>query len=215
MMIETTPSALFRLILQAVFLGLALGVLYSALRFTQILSTGEDAIRNEKIGALKFPLIGTLVKERPERPRKTRKWGLCLLTFFEDIVFCVSVAVGIVLLAFVGNCGQIRWFLPLGVALGFLLFRISVGKYIDRKMALIAALLTLIRRYVGFFLAFPFRIIFRKVKSICRRIVSAYVQRRTKKRELRYAKEERSRLLQLAERGFGCALLQRSDASEK
>lgn len=61
---------------------------------------------------------------------RLRRWGTALL----DLLFCLSGLVCFLLLMLRGTDGRLRGFLPLGLLLGFLLYRKTVSPWILRAL---------------------------------------------------------------------------------
>ena len=55
------------------------------------------------------------------------KW---LSVFFQDLIFCVFSAFSIILLVFYTNSGTIRWFALLGCFMCFVLYHLTIGRFI-------------------------------------------------------------------------------------
>ena len=53
-----------------------------------------------------------------------------LSIFFQDFIFCIFSAVSIILLVFYTNSGVVRWFALFGCFLCFLLYHLTVGRFI-------------------------------------------------------------------------------------
>lgn len=211
---EYSPQALAGLIVQAVILGLTLGFFYSVLCVVRILFTaGSTSEAERKLSEICFPLIG-----KASVARKTRRCGhffVWILTFFQDILFCLSASVGILLLAFVGNQGRIRWFLLVGSLIGFLLFFKTLGKLIAYFSEWISAGLHVVFRYVWFLLFFPLRALFDVLRKLICNLTEKMERKRRSKRDVAFRKAEMSRLLSAASEGFGCIkLFMENDTNE-
>lgn len=55
---------------------------------------------------------------------RLKRWGTGLL----DVVFCLTGTAGFLLLMLQGTDGRLRFYLPLGLALGFLFYRKTVSR---------------------------------------------------------------------------------------
>lgn len=166
---DALPSVLARLFLESMILG---GVIDLFAVLVQILNL-------------------LIFAESPPTMRK-RTPGRILLLAFEDVVFCLIVAVGILLLAFSGTNGVIRWIFPVGTFIGFFVARKTIGVILRKASVIVAACL---RRIIVFFfgvLSWPFcffsrfvRRIFACAKNIVKKIIKSLTekQKREEKKE--------------------------------
>ena len=144
---EPLPSVLFRLFFEAMIFG---GVMDAAFVIVRALR------------ASLFPSEETTGKRR-----KTAE-ALCIAA--EDMLFCCFTAVGLLLLAFSGTNGRIRWVLPAGVFLGILLSRQTVGALLRRLSHRLTAFLRSVRRLIARIVASPVRWSARLLQRILRAV---------------------------------------------
>lgn len=84
-----------------------------------------------------------------------------LIIFFEDIIFFIVSAVSTFLFIFHVNSGQIRWFIFLGLILGFIVYYFTLGKLVIKISEVIIKIVKSVFKFLfGIFIK-PFVIIFR------------------------------------------------------
>lgn len=121
---------------------------------------------------------------------RKRTMGRVLILAVEDVVFCLVVAVGILLLAFSGTNGVIRWIFPVGALTGFFVARNTSGVILRRASVIIAAYLRKIIAFAFRVLSWPFRFfssfvrrIFACVKRIVKKIIKSLAEKRKRERK--------------------------------
>ena len=157
-MTEPLPSVLVRLFFEAMIFGGVLDVAFVLIR----------AVRTSFFSG----------EERAEKRQKTAEG---VLTAIEDVLFCCFTAVGLLLLAFSGTNGRIRWVLPAGVFLGMLLSRYTVGAGLRRLSGRFSALLRTVRRGLWRVLSSPVRwtarLLWRIASAVLRRLHKSSARR--------------------------------------
>lgn len=142
-----SQTEIARLWLWSLLVGGALGAVYDCLRLTRLLPGGVPPVG---LRGKRLPVLGVLP------PVKQRK-ATAVLIFFEDLLFGVIAGVAVVLLFYEAFDGKLR--LPaLGlVALGFGVFRMTLGRAAKRVSAWIAFVLEVAVRYLCHAAALPVR----------------------------------------------------------
>ena len=157
---EISQIALARLSLIAFFLGTVLSLLYDVLRVTR---TFWDSMERSpfvtKLLEFHLPLLSP--REKQKKPR-----FLCVITFFEDFIFCILVALILILLFYQGNNGKLRIPVLLCGILGFLVCRLTLSRVVARLSELIVFSVYTAVRYVCFFIFLPFRFAFDRIKRL-------------------------------------------------
>ncbi len=127
--------------LYACLLGIALGAVYDIFRILRVGrgATGGDTAPVRRLRAYRLRELAHWPKRKKKRTGKARGRLSVLLVFFEDILFCLICAVVTTLFFFDCNMGVIRWYLLMGLLLGFCAYYFSVGKAVIRFAALICA----------------------------------------------------------------------------
>jgi len=208
---EFSPEALARITLESLLWGSVLGIFSAVSEYLRLLISKDPNRFPNHLSIQKCPLIGSYVKQSS---RKT-KFFLNITTFFLDFFLCILAAVGILLLSFIGNEGRIRLIFVIMMLFGFLTMRAVGRKRIILILRYICFFLYVMALYIAFFALFPFRCIFRK---ICK-YIAAFVQRMRChiriKREQHFSEKEKTRVLALAENGFGCLSAIAKDAGSQ
>lgn len=200
---EYSPAVLASLTVQAIILGGVLGVLYSVLQLTRLI-LGEGQPAAPQFFFRRLPALFRSVSPPPKKKPRVRRVLLFLLRFFEDIFFCLSTIIGIILLAYVGNNGRIRWFILLGVLVGFVVYMGTLGVLFSRISSGLAVLIRQVVRMIFRVTVLPLRMIARGIKNAlesCKRIFACRILERKNEK---YHTTELKRILESASNGFGC-----------
>ncbi len=100
-------------------------------------------VSQQLLFCLRFGLLGLVLGAFYDVLRAVRthfrlkRWGTGLL----DVLFCLVLLVSFLLQMLRGTDGRLRFFLPLGLAAGFLLYRKTVSVYLLRLLLWVLALL--------------------------------------------------------------------------
>ncbi len=139
---------------------------------------------------LAFPKIKEA--EDGNSPPRRAKWNRgCqqLLLFVEDVLFALLCGIVLILLSYLINDGKIRWLAPVGMACGFFVYTVTIGKLIQK---LLARLTRGVRRLLGGMFGFVWKILSFPLKGMYRlikRVILSPVKRAwIKYRELVRAK---------------------------
>lgn len=94
-----------------------------------------------------------------------------IIIFFEDLLFFISASIFTFLFIFSVNSGQLRWFIFLGLILGFVVYYFTLGKLVLKiSQVIIKAVKTIFKFLFSLFIK-PFVIIFRwfykKINPVC------------------------------------------------
>lgn len=97
-----------------------------------------------------------------------------IIIFFEDILFFVLAAILTFLFIFNVNSGVVRWFIFLGIIVGFALYYITVGKLVIKISEIIINIFKSIFKFLWGLLIKPFvmffKWIYRKIRPFCIKI---------------------------------------------
>ena len=169
-----SPAALFRLFSESLWCGGLLLLLFEIFSFPRLLLLH----RSEELSEGMSPALARMLAggdrwgTRNSRPHKTFR-------FFEDLIFCLSAAVALLLLAFVGNEGRIRWVSPVGMIFGFLAFRALFGRAMQRILRILALLVRRVLRTVFV----PFYAFFRVARRGILKISAGIFMKRREQRQ--------------------------------
>ena len=144
---DILPSVLARLFFEAMIFGGVMDLISVLVQMINVLAFGEASQKSHRgrIGRVVFYAI-------------------------EDVLFCLLIAVGLLLLAFSGTNGVIRWVLPVGAFVGFFATRRTVG-VIFRKI--FPRIVLLLRRMIGAIVRIlfcPLRLLMKVARCIRSRI---------------------------------------------
>ncbi len=140
--------------------------------------------------AHKHPLL------RPLKRRTKRPLFLKISLFLTDFIFSLFSAISIILLFYGYNNGQIRVPVLGCLAVGFLTYRLTLGRLVLPILEVVAVLIKNILFYVLFWILFPFK---KAIQMITKILVSVYtklVKRKRRKQRIRFTKAEKRRLEQ-------------------
>lgn len=198
-----SQKALAALCLYAFLLGVSLGFFYDLLRISRVLFGAHYGKRIGSIYEKELPLIGKRAKRAP------KKRFLGVLIFFQDFLFCICAAVALILLFYEANEGNFRASVCLFAAVGFLLYRVTIGKTILYVSEWIAFVVEALVRYICFFAWFPVRWLGRIVASVVKRTLGRMLNAWHRRARLRYTKKQSEFFEWLADGGK--ATLKRKD----
>lgn len=199
---EFSPDVLFRLSLEALIWGLILGIIScftDAIR-CMLMKMEDHTPRFKKLRAL--PFLGRAFPKQPRRgcPKVLSR----LLVFLLDVGLCVTAAIGLVLLSWIGCEGRIRMVFVLMMLCGFFLLKRLLHRPIRILFGIVTGLLYLILIYARFLLLLPFRLVgcalLRALRCLHRKVGG----RITEARESSFRKRETIRILDRAKNGFSC-----------
>lgn len=184
--------SLARLLAASLALGIGLGLLYDLFR-----------IRRLAFGRSKPSSRSSLQKQNKRRLSALLKR---LLLHIEDGIFGVVAGVSTVLLYFALSMGQVRFMAIIGEAVGFILYRLTLGKLIMACADGILRLLAMIFRLIVHLLILPplrligrlAQAVFRVFMRACRRLRMRGLTRQGGREAIDYAE----RLSALAAAGF-------------
>ena len=182
-----SQGALAWLYLCAGLLGLTLGALYDLLRITRVFLGVHYSRRTaRRLRGLRLPFLSPRSKKRESR-------ALGVVVFFEDLFYCLFAGIAIILLFYECNNGKIRYPVFLMIALGFLLYRYTLGRIVMLFSEAIVFVLETAVRYVFFFLLCPFRFLYGCIKRAVAKQMKKAALARTRRNRLRYTGKELAR----------------------
>ena len=120
----------------------------------------------------------------------------------QDILLFAYMGIGVVVLNYYLNRGIFRIYSVVAAAVGFVLYYFTLGRVVmffaERIIRAVRFVVGLIFRIVTAPARFLFRILWRVVKKLCKKIRFAIAKRKI----MRYNKTKREELISLANRGF-------------
>ncbi len=169
----STQTVLAQLWLYAFLLGVGLGAVYDAFRITRVfLGVSYTKAASERLQRIRLPYLA------PRPPRRTSR-VLGAVVFFEDLLFALIGGVAMILLFYQINNGKIRFPAFFLAALGFFLYRITLGRVVMLASQAIAFGIEVLVRYAVFFITLPFRWIGKQISKLCKRLWKCHMTHRT------------------------------------
>jgi len=128
------------------------------------------------------------------------KW---LSIFFQDLIFCVLSAFSIILLVYYTNSGKVRWFSLFGCFTCFVVYHLTIGRFIMFVSKKIIDFIKKVLRFLYKITVIPLKMtvlfILKQIKRLCKFILKTL---KITKSRLYYASEKR-KMNKSASRGFG------------
>ena len=178
--------AIAQLYVCALLLGAGLGVAYDLLRIPGILF-GADSAFAKRAQAFSLPLIGN-------RPRRKHTKLLGVVIFIEDFLFCIVAGVAVILLFYELYNGKLRYVAFLFLALGFFLYRFTLGKGIRFCSEALAFGISCGARYLLYFAVQPIRLVGIWLWKCVIQKGRALVQKREREAQTKRWERERDRM---------------------
>lgn len=112
----------------AALLGGFLGAVYDVIRLSRALIGVRYSDRlSSRLAHTALPWIGCLPTETSQ-PRKRREMATNLFIAVGDVCFFLVASVAVPVFLYHANNGILRWYLMVGVLLGFVLYRMTLGR---------------------------------------------------------------------------------------
>lgn len=197
---EIRPDQQFLLFFYAFLSGVLLGGFYEVLRAFRILfGVMQVPARLHPLYAKKLPLLRKGIPVREGRGKRLRRG---IVVAIGDFLFMVVAAVTAELLLYDYNSGEFRVFVPILMAVGLALFRVSISRLCGMVTPYIAYALAVAAAYFRALCLLPVRaavLLWRLFLRPCRAL-SLFVRRKLHERKL-FALCRRQ--LRFAATGFG------------
>ena len=179
MTVSQTQLAL--LYLNALLLGVGLGLAYDLIRIVRILLGEQFSTSACRFRDAQLPLLSA--KKRKRHPRMLK-----LLVFVGDFLFCIFAAIAMILLFYQINNGKVRFLAFPMAGIGFYLYRRSLGRAVMLGAETAAFLLETAVRYLCFFAMFPIKWSCRRLVSVARKCHRGVVMKRRRRVRADYTK---------------------------
>ncbi len=135
-MIDLSQELILSLIIKAFLIGVALGVLYETVRIAKmLLGVGEEGGRIKRIASVIF-------------------------LFLTDLIFCLLFASSAILLTYNIGGGVFRGCVYLCMGVGLILYRVSVGRLIEKAERFVTSIIKRVLRKTVKIALVPIRAIF-------------------------------------------------------
>ena len=127
------------------------------------------------------------------------KW---LSIFFQDLIFCILSAFSIILLVFYTNSGTVRWFSLFGCFACFVLYHLTVGKFIMFVSKKIIDFIKKVLNFIYKITVIPIKKTVLLVLKQLKRFAALILKTGGAAKSRMYYENEKRRLSQSASRGF-------------
>lgn len=194
------------ILLYALFVGALIGALYDIFRLSRVMLTGVGIGGNKTSSQRLEAVIQGLRSEKKadvgrrikikRRLKAIKDSAVGVIIFFEDILFFLISSLLLTVFLFQVNFGELRLYIYLGTAAGFLLYYNTVGR-ISAVFSGVAV------SFVRLVLNFTFYKIAKPILSIIAKAISVPVDAYTVRRIITSSDREASKLLVMSEKGFG------------
>ena len=188
---EISPAAQAEMLLVSAVVGAVAGVVFDLLRVFR--TAAVDGYERPAYYERALPLVGVL----NEGVLRRRAAGVLLA--LADIIFPVAWAAAMLCVFFVADDGIFRLSGLIAGALGFMLWRKTLGRPFRACGNIIVYAIRAAVAYICFPAVFAMRLIFRGVKAAATALSRLLRERKIRKFDAR----ERERLMRLAAEGFG------------
>ena len=148
-MIYPSTNELLYLLVSSVLLGICFGLVYDLLRISRLLAGIGEASSGRL--ALPFPR-GMHLRICP-----SRGWSNLLINM-GDVLFFLFCGATLAVYLSVLNHGRVRWLVPVGLAGGFLLCRVTLSVLVLRFAGLAAEILRFLLVWAVWGLCWPIRL---------------------------------------------------------
>lgn len=160
---EISQITLLRLTVYSFFFGVAVGLLYDACRILRVMAGARCSFRGyPRICALRLP-----ISKRELGRGGERRLLQSVMINIGDFLCVLTAALGAILLSYGYNSGRVRFFCLAAIALGLLLYRVSLGKALIFLLEPVA----LILKYLFLSILEPIALIARKLYELMRKNV--------------------------------------------
>ena len=162
---EVSQGALLFMMLSGALLGAVLGVVYDVFRLIRraALEAGGGEVPSYA-REWKFPFLGC-PGARGKRNALSR--GVTtVVTVLCDLAFGLISGISVLLLVYDRNDGIFRLSAPVGVAVGFFLYRMTLGRLVGAFEDAILFFAGVLFRYLLLLVTLPFRLLFRGCRAL-------------------------------------------------
>ena len=129
---EVSQIELALLIVYSAAAGAVLALFYDLSVLLQGVMFGNESFRASRLCSVELPLVKCRVITVDRQPSKVVKIIEKTARSILDFLFMLTVGVAVILIAYTENSGRVRVYIPIGIAVGFLVHRIIFKKVILR-----------------------------------------------------------------------------------
>lgn len=162
---EISQTAIGLLYLYGTLLGAGAGLFYDFLRITRIfLGVHYSRSAIQQLQKIRLPILAPY-HEHEENA------ALGVVIFLEDFFFCILSGIALTILFYECNDGKIRLPVFATFALGFFLYRATLGRLVMLLSEYAAFFLESAVRYLFYFLFYPFRTLGKLLYRLGKRLI--------------------------------------------
>ena len=129
---EVSQIELALLIVYSAVAGAVLAFFYDLSATLMGVMFGSESLRASRLGLVELPLIKRRVMTEAGPPSKAVKTVEKITRNVLDFCFMLSVGISVILIAYSENSGRVRVYIPIGIAVGFFVYRIIFKKTVLR-----------------------------------------------------------------------------------
>ena len=134
---EVSQIELALLIVYSAAAGAVLALFYDLSVLLQGVMFGNESFRASRLCSVELPLVKCRVITADRQPSKVVKIIEKTARSILDFLFMLTVGVAVILIAYTENSGRVRVYIPIGIAVGFLVHRIIFKKVLLRISSLL------------------------------------------------------------------------------
>ena len=186
---EVSQIELALLIVYSAAAGALLAFIYDLSVLLRGVMFGNESFRSSKICLLELPLVKCRVTTPERPPSKVANFAQKAVRNILDFLFMLSVGIAVILIAYSENSGRVRVYIPMGIAVGFFVYRIIFKKIFLRISNLLIFLSRAVIIYMYKAVALPVDYIskaFGGLKAKIKRKEEANDRKRAKKKPRRW-----------------------------
>ena len=161
---EISQLELFSLLAHSAVGGVLLGILRDVLNAFCLSFSLLLAQQNETVLPKKLPkkLDEEMARLRERKIGRSRRAAFWVFVAIIDIVFMMSSAVMLIVISYACNSGRMRWMLVFGLALGFFVYRSTIGRLVKSMLSVSAIAVRCLMVRIFKMMCAPFRVLNKK-----------------------------------------------------
>ena len=134
----------------SIILGMFIGLIYDIFKILRLMTGLELSPKMQnKLNKIRLPLI---VKKNNKKSNNTKKY---ILYIIWDILFCIAITPIIQIFVYATSFGIFRWYILIGIALGFTCYYYTVSKIIAPVYEFILLGIWVVFKYILYFIKLP------------------------------------------------------------
>ena len=197
---EISPIMMAWLLLYSFLFGMAVGIFYDANR---IIRAFLGISYSQKGLAARLDLKLPIVKRAVSLKKRSQYGvGLKAIIFFGDVFTLLVGALGIIILSYSYNNGDLRIFTVIGAILGFFVYYNTIGRLVIFVLEPLALCIKYLILSIFIIIGYPFFKFSKNIAKYIKKFVFLYSFTLEKRKEKLYNVKEEVYLLEMAKKGF-------------